>query len=271
MAVTHYFSLWSNKNKLCCFSALQVRQNTRRSVAFGHATLLRSLVKFLSRHSLKGRGCRPPNPNPVRILSGERHRSRVWRVALRLVKTVDQLAELRGSEKSWDTQDGAAPSLLPYTPSLFHPRHLLCFGGNGLQRNVECSVASCYLPGQDQVLKLEPLLPSISSWVIKTVEKGYRIQFAHCPPRFSVVSTTMKLEQVHLLSQELQSLLGKGAIEHVPLPERESGYYSLYFLVLSNFRSSRSEPFSQNIQVQNANNWDDCVSNSTQKLVCHSR
>ncbi|KAL0197625.1 hypothetical protein M9458_006165, partial [Cirrhinus mrigala] len=71
----------------------------------------------------------------------------------------------------------------------------------------------------------------ISPWVIRTVERGYRIQFAHCPPHFNgVVSTFVKPERAHLLTQELQTLLDKGAIEFVPLPNRESGYYSRYFL-----------------------------------------
>ncbi len=73
---------------------------------------------------------------------------------------------------------------------------------------------------------------NISPWVERTVEKGYRIQFAYRPPCFNgVVSTSVKPERVHLLTQELQALLDKGAIEHVPLPDRESGYYSRYFLV----------------------------------------
>ncbi len=96
-------------------------------------------------------------------------------------------------------------------------------------------------PHQGEVSKLVPLseklaawklLPNISPWVERTVEKGYRIQFAYRPPRFNgVVSTSVKPERVHLLTQELQALLDKGAIEHVPLPDRESGYYSRYFLV----------------------------------------
>uniref|UniRef100_A0A9J8DJL5 Uncharacterized protein n=1 Tax=Cyprinus carpio carpio TaxID=630221 RepID=A0A9J8DJL5_CYPCA len=36
---------------------------------------------------------------------------------------------------------------------------------------------------------------------------------------------------MQILSQELQTLLGKEAIEHVPFSGRESGYYSRYFLV----------------------------------------
>ncbi len=96
-------------------------------------------------------------------------------------------------------------------------------------------------PQQNEVSRLVPLseklaawklLPNISPWVQRTVESGYRIQFAFRPPRFNgVVSTSVKPERAHLLTQELQTLLDKGAIERVPLPDRQSGYYSRYFLV----------------------------------------
>ncbi|KAI2653826.1 Gag-Pol polyprotein [Labeo rohita] len=98
-------------------------------------------------------------------------------------------------------------------------------------------------PQISEVSKLVPLSekleawklrPDISPWVVRTVEKGYRIQFAYRPPRFSgVVSTSVKPERAHLLTQELQTLLDKGAIERVPLPDRETGYYSRYFLIQS--------------------------------------
>ena len=38
-------------------------------------------------------------------------------------------------------------------------------------------------------------------------------------------------EQVRVMEQEVQSLLVKEAIERVPLPYRESGFYSRYFIV----------------------------------------
>ncbi|KAI2666023.1 Transposon Ty3-I Gag-Pol polyprotein [Labeo rohita] len=124
---------------------------------------------------------------------------------------------------------------------LYYLRHHWCFGG---QRSpTKCYMDTVHLtsPQISEVSKLVPLseklaawklLPDISPWVVRTVEKGYRIQFAYRPPRFNgVVSTSVKPERVHLLTQELQTLLDKGAIEHVPLPDRDSGYYSRYFLV----------------------------------------
>ncbi|KAL0153424.1 hypothetical protein M9458_051262 [Cirrhinus mrigala] len=87
-------------------------------------------------------------------------------------------------------------------------------------------------PQISEVSKLVPLSEKLAAWKLLTVEKGYRIQFAYRPLRFNgVVSTSVKLERAHLLTQELQTLLDKGAIECVPLPDRESGYYSRYFLV----------------------------------------
>ncbi len=161
-------------------------------------------------------------------------------------------------------------------------------GSSGLQRNVTCSVASCHvsghrtsnIPHQGEVSKLVSLseklaawklLPNISPWVERTVEKGYKIQFAYRPPRFNgVVSTSVKLELVDLLTQESQALLDKGAIEHVPLPDRESGYYARWG-VATNFRSSRIEPLPQILQVQNVDSQDDCVSDPIGGLVRDNR
>lgn len=79
-------------------------------------------------------------------------------------------------------------------------------------------------PQQSGVSKLVPLseklaawklLPNLSPCVERTVDNGFSIQFAHHPMRLNcVVSSSVKLEQVHLLKQELLTLLDKGAIEH---------------------------------------------------------
>ncbi|KAI2668522.1 Transposon Tf2-11 polyprotein [Labeo rohita] len=61
------------------------------------------------------------------------------------------------------------------------------------------------------------VLPNVSAWVLHTVERGYRIQFGAPPPPFNGVSPT---------------LVGrKEAIEVVPPHDRESGFYSRYFIV----------------------------------------
>lgn len=54
------------------------------------------------------------------------------------------------------------------------------------------------------------LLLNVSQWVLQIVEKGYRIQFGFCPPHFNgMLSTVVSSEQTC-----------------VPLPERDSGFYS---------------------------------------------
>ncbi|KAL0160826.1 hypothetical protein M9458_044551, partial [Cirrhinus mrigala] len=77
------------------------------------------------------------------------------------------------------------------------------------------------------------LLPNVSAWVLHTVERGYRIQFGAPPPPFVGVSPTLVgPEQGLVMEQEVVSLLRKEAIEVVPPHNRESGFYSRYFIVL---------------------------------------
>ncbi len=69
------------------------------------------------------------------------------------------------------------------------------------------------------------LLPNVSSWVLHTVERGYRIQFGSPPP------TLVGPEQALVMEREVDTLLREEAIEVVPPHERESGFYSRYFIV----------------------------------------
>ncbi|XDV38776.1 hypothetical protein PO909_008118 [Leuciscus waleckii] len=65
-----------------------------------------------------------------------------------------------------------------------------------------------------------------------TVEKGYQIQFKKRPPQFmGVRPTVVGPEQVLVMEQEVNTLLEKGAIEYVPPSNRETGFYSRYFIV----------------------------------------
>ncbi len=76
------------------------------------------------------------------------------------------------------------------------------------------------------------LLPNVSRWVLQTVEKGYRIQFGAPPPPFKgLFLTCVNPEQALVLEQEVSSLLRKEAIEVVPPLDRQSGFYSWYFVV----------------------------------------
>ncbi len=83
-----------------------------------------------------------------------------------------------------------------------------------------------------KILKAWKLLPNISHWVLQTIEKGYQIQFGCRPPRFmGVLSTEVAPQQVLVMEQEIKALLEKGAIEYVPHSNRETGFYSWYFIV----------------------------------------
>ncbi|KAL0159734.1 hypothetical protein M9458_043459, partial [Cirrhinus mrigala] len=76
------------------------------------------------------------------------------------------------------------------------------------------------------------LLPNVSAWVLHTVERDYRIQFGAPPPPFNGVSPTLVgPEQGLVMEQEVPALLRKEAIEVVPPHDRESGFYSRYFIV----------------------------------------
>ncbi|KAL0176947.1 hypothetical protein M9458_029277, partial [Cirrhinus mrigala] len=73
------------------------------------------------------------------------------------------------------------------------------------------------------------LLPNVSAWVLRTVEKGYSIQFGAPPPPFDgVFPTVVGPEQALVMEQEVVTI---EAIEVVPPHVRESGFYSRYFIV----------------------------------------
>ncbi|KAI2657541.1 hypothetical protein H4Q32_008891 [Labeo rohita] len=76
------------------------------------------------------------------------------------------------------------------------------------------------------------LLPNVSAWVLRTVKRGYHIQFgAPLPPFNGVFPTVVSPEQGLVMEQEVGTLLRKEAIEVVPPQDRESGFYSRYFIV----------------------------------------
>ncbi|KAI2659229.1 Gag-pol polyprotein [Labeo rohita] len=64
------------------------------------------------------------------------------------------------------------------------------------------------------------------------IKRGYSLQFARRPPRFSaVVPTLVVSKDTHVLRSEVMNLLEKGAVEVVHPAQSESGFYSRYFLV----------------------------------------
>ncbi len=94
------------------------------------------------------------------------------------------------------------------------------------------------------------LLQNVSQWVLRTVERGYKIQFGSSPLPFNgVFATLVGPEQALVMEREVDTRLRKEAIEVVPPRNRESGFYSRYFIILkkdgevaSNFRSASVEP-----------------------------
>ncbi|KAI2642464.1 Lamina-associated polypeptide 2, isoform alpha [Labeo rohita] len=128
-------------------------------------------------------------------------------------------------------------------------------------------LAKCYMLGHrtsnipqiSEVSKLVPLseklatwklLPDISPWVVRTVEKGYRIQFAYRPPRFNGVVST---------STESQAITA------------DTFWFPRKMGAASNFGSSRVKPLPQNLQVQDANNQNDCFPDPVRGLVRDNR
>ncbi len=69
-------------------------------------------------------------------------------------------------------------------------------------------------------------------WVMKSIKNGYMLQFFCRLPRFNgVLMSTVREPNASFLREEIHNLLAKCAVETVPLTDRESGFYSRYFLV----------------------------------------
>ncbi|XP_059199216.1 uncharacterized protein LOC131979287 [Centropristis striata] len=64
-------------------------------------------------------------------------------------------------------------------------------------------------------------------WVLRTISRGYRLQFAAVPPRFAgIIHSQARGESARVLQEE-----NKRAICVVPPAQCQSGFYSRYFLV----------------------------------------
>ncbi len=68
-----------------------------------------------------------------------------------------------------------------------------------------------------------------SRWVLRTVQFGYRLQFAASPPHFKgIIHSQVREKLKHVLQEEISSLLNKRAIRVVPPEQSHSGFYSRY-------------------------------------------
>ncbi len=69
-------------------------------------------------------------------------------------------------------------------------------------------------------------------WVMKSLKNGYTLLFFCRLLSFNgVLMSTVWERNASVLWEEIQNILAKCAVEAVPLKERESGFYSRYFLV----------------------------------------
>lgn len=73
---------------------------------------------------------------------------------------------------------------------------------------------------------------AVHPWILSTISRGYRLQFAVKPPPFNgVLPSVAKGDAARVLKDEITSLLHKQAIRAVPDSESQQGFYSRYFLV----------------------------------------
>ena len=71
-----------------------------------------------------------------------------------------------------------------------------------------------------------------SPWVLRTIARGYKIQFARPPPTFEkVIFSQANGRAAKILRDEIVSLVNKKAVREVPLNQSRTGFYSRYFLV----------------------------------------
>ena len=117
-----------------------------------------------------------------------------------------------------------------------------------------------------------------SEWILKTIGKGYRIQFMHSPPSFSrIIHTQAVGEAAHFLAAEIKSLLEKRAIQVVPPAQAMSGFYSRYFIIKKKGGGMRPtyigsegiEYASQTIQISDVDTFSTAEVRTSRRLVHH--
>ncbi len=123
-----------------------------------------------------------------------------------------------------------SPPLAPLSP-LTHSYTRVVL--NSPPPNGELSLTVCSLPRPlSQFTEAWQALPEVLEWVMKSIKNGYMLQFFRRPPRFNgVLMSTVREQNASILREEIHNLLAKRAVETVPLADRESGFYSRYFLV----------------------------------------
>ena len=70
------------------------------------------------------------------------------------------------------------------------------------------------------------------AWTLSIVQEGLKLQFVNIPPRSGVrITNFVNMQKNICILEEVQSLLEKHAIEHVPKDQEGQGYYSTFFIV----------------------------------------
>lgn len=67
----------------------------------------------------------------------------------------------------------------------------------------------------------------VDSWVLSVITNGYFIEFVEYPPTPTFTPTPYS----QLLANKVAELLGKDAVEPVPITQRGTGFYSRYFTI----------------------------------------
>ncbi|KAL0152042.1 hypothetical protein M9458_052646, partial [Cirrhinus mrigala] len=138
------------------------------------------------------------------------------------------LTELKDSEKT---------ALLdaPVDPSGLFGAAVETFTERFAEAQKQSRAISHFLPkraGMNPPAQAWQMLPGVSEWIMKSIKNGYTLQFFRRPPHFNgVLMSTVREQNASILREEIHNLLGKCAVEKMPLADRESGFYSRYFLV----------------------------------------
>ncbi len=122
------------------------------------------------------------------------------------------------------------------------------------------------------------LLPSLSPWVMHTVERGYRIQLGSPPPRFNgVYPTLVGPEQALVMEQEVEYSLEEGGHQGGPSSRKRVRFLQPVlhssqegWRVASHFRSASVEPLSQQTEFHVAHTQTG-ISDQIRGLVCRSK
>ncbi|KAI2651174.1 enzymatic polyprotein [Labeo rohita] len=181
----------------------------------------------------------------------------------------------------------------PASPYLSLYRPAMQWGAESLEQLVRSVPAGVPLQGTELAVHTNPeaslkrlvllvdylaawkLLPNVSAWVLRTVERGNCIQLGAPPPTFNgVFPTVVSPEQGLVMEQEVEVEGHRGGpssrqgvrVLQLVLHCSEEGWRPAF-----HFRSETTELFSFEVEVQNADYQSSGVTNQVRGLVCDDR